>query len=45
MIRREVPGKLVEEVEIELNRDRPLTLLFDPEQALDERIAAEQFAT
>lgn len=35
----------VEEVEIELDHERSLTLLFDPEQALDERIAAEQFAT
>jgi NAD+ kinase len=35
----------VEEVEVSLDRNRSLTLLFDPEQALDERIAAEQFAT
>ena len=28
-----------------LDRDRSLTLLFDPEHALDERIAMEQFAT
>jgi NAD+ kinase len=32
-------------VEVSLDRSRPLTLLFDPDQALDERIAAEQFAT
>lgn len=35
----------VAKVEIRLNRERPLTLLFDPEHALDERIALEQFAT
>ncbi|GLR48577.1 NAD kinase [Sphingomonas astaxanthinifaciens] len=35
----------VSSVEIGLDRSRPLTLLFDPDQALDERIAAEQFAT
>lgn len=35
----------VEEVEIALDPSQSLTLLFDPEQALDERIAAEQFAT
>ncbi len=35
----------VRQVEIGLDRSRPLTLLFDPDQALDERIAAEQFAT
>jgi NAD+ kinase len=35
----------VEEVEIALDRSQSLTLLFDPDQALDERIAAEQFAT
>ncbi|WP_300974734.1 NAD kinase [Sphingomonas sp. LHG3406-1] len=34
----------VKQVEISLDRSRSLTLLFDPEQALDERIAAEQFA-
>ena len=28
-----------------LDRERSLTLLFDPEHALDERIAMEQFAT
>jgi NAD+ kinase len=32
-------------VEVALDRSRPLTLLFDPDHALDERIAAEQFAT
>ena len=32
-------------VSITLDRSRPLTLLFDPEHALDERIAMEQFAT
>ena len=35
----------VAKVEIKLDRDRSLTLLFDPEHALDERIAMEQFAT
>ena len=33
----------VETVEIRLDRKRSLTLLFDPEHALDERIAMEQF--
>ena len=32
-------------VEVRLDRERSLTLLFDPEHALDERIAMEQFAT
>jgi NAD+ kinase len=32
-------------VEVTLDRQRSLTLLFDPEHALDERIAMEQFAT
>ena len=32
-------------VAIAVDRNRPLTLLFDPEHALDERIAAEQFAS
>jgi NAD+ kinase len=32
-------------VEVSLDRSRSLTLLFDPDHALDERIAAEQFAT
>jgi len=31
-------------VDVTLDRDRSLTLLFDPEHALDERIAMEQFA-
>ncbi len=35
----------VARVEITLDRERSLTLLFDPEHALDERIAMEQFAT
>ena len=33
------------QVDIEIDRSRQLTLLFDPEHALDERIAMEQFAT
>jgi NAD+ kinase len=35
----------VASVEVRLDRERSLTLLFDPEHALDERIAMEQFAT
>src|SRR3954470_3597851 len=35
----------VARVEIRLDRERSLTLLFAPEHALDERIAMEQFAT
>jgi NAD+ kinase len=35
----------VAKVEISLDRQRSLTLLFDPEHALDERIAMEQFIT
>jgi NAD+ kinase len=35
----------VAKVEVRLDRERSLTLLFDPEHALDERIALEQFAT
>jgi NAD+ kinase len=35
----------VAQVDIVLGRERSLTLLFDPEHALDERIAMEQFAT
>ena len=35
----------VARVEVRLDRERFLTLLFDPEHALDERIAMEQFAT
>jgi NAD+ kinase len=31
-------------VEVRVDRERALTLLFDPEHALDERIAMEQFA-
>lgn len=34
----------VAEVHLEIARDTPLTLLFDPGHALDERIVAEQFA-
>jgi NAD+ kinase len=35
----------VARVEVTLDREKSLTLLFDPEHALDERIALEQFAT
>ena len=35
----------VADVEVSLDRSRSMTLLFDPEHALDERIAMEQFAT
>jgi len=35
----------IAEVHVELDRSRPLTILFDPEHALDERIASEQFIT
>ena len=35
----------VSRVEVRLDRERSLTLLFDPEHALDERIAMEQFIT
>ncbi len=35
----------VAQVDVKLDRARSLTLLFDPEHALDERIAMEQFAT
>lgn len=35
----------VAQVDVRMDRDRSLTLLFDPEHALDERIAMEQFAT
>ena len=35
----------VTRVTVTLDRDRPLTLLFDPDHALDERIALEQFET
>ena len=34
----------VETVEVCTDREKALTLLFDPEHALDERIAMEQFA-
>lgn len=34
----------IAEVTIWMDRSRPLTLLFDPEHALDDRIAMEQFA-
>jgi NAD+ kinase len=30
-------------VDIAIDRTRPLTLLFDPDQGLDDRIAMEQF--
>jgi NAD+ kinase len=35
----------VARVDVTLERERSLTLLFDPEHALDERIAMEQFTT
>lgn len=35
----------VAKIEVRLDRERSLALLFDPEHALDERIAMEQFAT
>ena len=35
----------VAKVDVTLDRERSLTLLFDPEHALDERIAMEHFAT
>ncbi|MCB2067805.1 MAG: NAD kinase [Erythrobacter sp.] len=35
----------VAEVHIAIARDKEMTLLFDPHQALDERIVAEQFVT
>ncbi len=41
----QVEVREVESVEIRLDRQRSLTLLFDPEHALDERIAMEQFLT
>ena len=41
----QVEVREVAKVEVVLDRERPLTLLFDPEHALDERIAMEQFAT
>ncbi|WP_166042234.1 NAD kinase [Sphingosinicella sp. YJ22] len=39
---REVRG--IDRVEVAIDRSRALTLLFDPEHALDERISMEQFA-
>jgi NAD+ kinase len=33
----------VREVNVRIDRNRQLTLLFDPEHALDDRIAREQF--
>ena len=41
----QVEVREVARVEVTLDRERSLTLLFDPEHALDERIAMEQFAT
>jgi NAD+ kinase len=35
----------ISSVEVSLDRNRALTLLFDPEHALDDRIAMEQFVT
>jgi NAD+ kinase len=35
----------VAEVRLRIDRERTLTLLFDPGHALDERIVAEQFAS
>jgi len=35
----------VAQVDVRMDLERSLTLLFDPEHALDERIAMEQFAT
>ena len=35
----------ISSVEVSLDRNRALTLLFDPEHALDDRIAMEQFIT
>lgn len=35
----------VAKVDVKLDRERSLTLLFDPEHALDERIAMEQFTS
>ncbi|HMT42915.1 MAG TPA: NAD kinase [Chakrabartia sp.] len=34
----------VSTVSVSIDRDRPLTLLFDPDHALDDRITMEQFA-
>ncbi|WP_118857291.1 NAD kinase [Sphingomonas mesophila] len=41
----QVEVRNVAEVRVTLDRKRALTLLFDPEHALDERIAMEQFLT
>ena len=41
----QVEVRAVARVEIRLDRERSLTLLVEPEHALDERIAMEQFAT
>ena len=41
----QVEVREVAKVEVALDRECSLTLLFDPEHALDERIAMEQFAT
>ncbi len=41
----QVEVREVSRVEVTLDRERSLTRLFDPEHALDERIAMEQFAT
>jgi NAD+ kinase len=35
----------VASVEVAIDSATPLTLMFDPEHALDDRIAAEQFIT
>jgi NAD+ kinase len=35
----------VRTVDVRLDKERSMTILFDPEHALDERIAMEQFAT
>ncbi len=35
----------VASVEVAVDSEMPLTLMFDPEHALDDRIAAEQFIT
>ncbi|UAK26379.1 NAD kinase [Sphingomonas nostoxanthinifaciens] len=34
----------IDTIEVTIDRSNPLTLLFDPEHALDDRIAMEQFA-
>ena len=35
----------IDRVEVVVDRSRALTLMFDPEHALDERITMEQFAS